>query len=70
MREAKRLGLELVERDVGLSELLRADEVFISSSLKLVIGVSRVLTDEGRKAIPVGPLTAQLRDHFRHLVGV
>ncbi len=68
-REATKLGLKLKEQRGTLAELASADEVFISSSLKLVIGVSEIRV--GRRVLRFGrgDLTARLRDHFFALAG-
>ena len=68
-REAARLGIKLRERRCTLAELATVDEVFISSSLKLVIGVSEIRA--GRRVLHFegGPVTARLRDHFFALAG-
>ncbi len=70
MNEATRLGMSVKERDCSLSELSRADEVFISSSLKLVIGVSAIRSSKATFAYSAGPITAQLRSLFLRLAEV
>jgi branched-chain amino acid aminotransferase len=69
-REASKLGLKITEKNCSLEELVRADEVFISSSLKLVIGVSHIKTDRKVYVLRQGPLTGLMVDHFRRLVRV
>ena len=69
-REAKELGLSVVEKDETLSRMLTADEVFVASSLKPVIGVSRILDGDRVHRIAEGPITRRLLTHFRNLVGV
>lgn len=69
-RECRRLGLPIGERRANLADLCAADEVFISSSTKLVIGVSRIRNVGGACKITPGPITNQLFDHFRKLVGI
>lgn len=65
---AGRLKLRILERDESLNNLLSADEVFISSSLKLVVGVG--LIGQGRKhtTFPPGPVTGTLHEYFRRMV--
>jgi branched-chain amino acid aminotransferase len=65
---AKRMRLKLVEQDDTLKGLLAADEVFISSSLKLVIGVRVIADGLRRTAFPDGPATRRLHEYFRHMV--
>ena len=64
IREIDKLGLSLVEKDAPLATLLSADEVFICSSLKLVLGVASVRDDRGVHALANGPITGMLRDRF------
>jgi len=70
LREAKQLGIRIKEKRCPLSCLLEADEVFISSSLKLVVGVGMIHYDRKRHRLPTGPVTSTLQDHFRRLAGV
>lgn len=70
IREASKLGLEITEENCNLGELVRADEVFISSSLKLVIGVSHIKTDRKVFVLRQGHITGLIVDHFRRLVKV
>ncbi len=64
IKEAKKLGFKLLEKDVSLVELSKADEVFISSSLKLVIGVSEIITDKKRYKYQPGIYTKTIRERF------
>jgi branched-chain amino acid aminotransferase len=68
--ESRKLGLSIEEKNCKLRTLLNADEVFISSSLKLVVGVSLILTDRRSHKIPSGPVTKTLSRHFRELTGL
>jgi len=70
LTESRKIGIEISERNITLSKMLKADEIFISSSLKLIIGVGKII--EGRKVhlIPAGPVTAALSIHFRKLVSL
>jgi len=70
IREACRLGLTIVEQDFSLPQLLDSDEVFISSSLKLVVGVSTIKQGLRIHRLPTGEVTARLEDHFSRLVGL
>ena len=68
LKEARKLGYIIAEKDCSLARLLKADEVFISSSLKLVVGVSVIR--QGRKVhrLAAGDITSQLTEHFYRLV--
>lgn len=70
VREAEKLGHGITERKTDLSGLLEADEVFISSSTKLVIPVAKIRDDAGAHDIKPGPIGKELTAHFRKLVGI
>ncbi len=70
IKEAIRLGLSVTEKDCTLEQLGSADEVFISSSLKLVIGVARIRQSSTPWDFSPGPITARLREVFLRLVKV
>ncbi len=58
------LGLEGVERSLGLADLERADEVFVTNSLRLVASVSAI----GRKPRASGAQVEALGAHVARLV--
>jgi branched-chain amino acid aminotransferase len=68
-RETGRLGLRLIEKRCSLDELATVDEVFISSSLKLVIGVAEIRAGRRLLKFGAGEITARLRDHFLAMAG-
>ncbi len=70
MRESAKLGCRISEKAVRLDQLLEADEIFISSSLKLIIGVGHIKTDDHTVKFPTGPITTMLRERFNLLVGL
>ncbi len=70
IKQSGDLGLPITERDCTLEQLYKADEIFISSSLKLVIGVARIVHSGDSREFPAGPVTARLRDAFLRLVRV
>jgi len=70
MRQAARLGFHLAERDVDLDRIAAADEIFLSSSLKLVLAVSEISHGRHRYRFRPGPITAALREHFISLAGL
>ena len=55
------------EKNVPLSELLGADEIFITSSLKLIIPVTEIKSDR-KHLFKSGETTAFLRDQLRSFV--
>ena len=69
-REARRLGYDLREKNATLPEMLKADEVFLSSSTKLVLPISVVRDERGMHRLPLGPVGRHLSEHFRRKVGL
>jgi branched-chain amino acid aminotransferase len=63
-REAPRLGISVMERSESLKGLLTADEILVTSSLKLVVGVGRIIHGESKTSFNPGPITATLKAHF------
>jgi len=70
IKEAAKLGYPLTEKNTKLPEILTADEIFISSSLKLIIGVSHIKTDDNTFRIKSGPITKTLKEHFKKITGL
>ncbi|MCK4301977.1 MAG: aminotransferase class IV family protein [candidate division Zixibacteria bacterium] len=68
LREARKLDHAITEKDASLNRLLDADEVFISSSLKLVVGVSHIRVGRRNHSFPSGPITGMFSEHFHRLV--
>lgn len=68
IRESTRLGLKIIEKNCDLPTLLAADEVFISSSLKLVVGVGKIRIGRKFYSLATGPVTPLVANHFRRLV--
>ncbi len=69
-REAARLGLRLKEKSTSLKELWAADEIFISSSLKLVVGVAEIRAHRSARKFSEGPITRELVKRFNLLLGL
>ncbi|RKX27166.1 MAG: hypothetical protein DRP45_01750 [Candidatus Zixiibacteriota bacterium] len=69
-RKARQLGLPIVEKTVSLSMLLKADEIFLSSSLKLVAGVDQIMYGRKRSSFKVGDITRLLSEQFRRFIHV
>ena len=70
LKQAAGLGFHIEERSAGLAVLAKADEVFISSSLKLVLAVSEISDGRRQVRFKPGPITAALRRHFMQLAGL
>ena len=64
MKIAQKLQFPIIEKNCTLKTLLKADEIFISSSLKLVIPVSEILFEEKLYKLPVGSVSRQFRSEF------
>jgi len=60
MHLAAEAGLRVEEEIYGLEDLLKAEEVFITSTTRDILPVSKV----GRTAFAVGPVTRSLMAHF------
>ncbi len=69
-REVRKLGYTIEERNITLPKMLETGEIFISSSTKLVIPVSRIRDEHTTHELPVGPVSRELSAHFRRLVGL
>lgn len=70
MKETERLRFKLLEKNVTLTQLAEAEEVFISSSLKLVIGVSEIHAGQKSYKIKPGLYTKALRERFFKITGL
>lgn len=70
IREGHKLGFEVIETNSTLKGLLSADEVFISSSLKLVVAVHKLVIDGKTHNLPVGSVTGALAERFYRLAGI
>lgn len=68
IRESKKLGFKTIIKNGKLNDLYSADEVFISSSLKLVIGADYLKDGRKIKRFKVGEITREISDHFYKLV--
>ena len=67
---ARDQGLRVRERTCRMPTLVAADEVFISSSLKLIVGVSSIVDGRRTYRIKSGPITPMLSAQFRRIVGL
>ncbi|KAA3634104.1 MAG: hypothetical protein DWP97_07775 [Calditrichaeota bacterium] len=65
---SKKLKLPIIEKNCTLKTLLKADEIFISSSLKLVIPVSEILFENKLHKLPRGKVSQQIRSEFAKLL--
>jgi branched-subunit amino acid aminotransferase/4-amino-4-deoxychorismate lyase len=64
---ASQLGIPAQEKKAKLAELLNADEVFISSSLKLIMPVTYIRANRGHK-YRIGPITKKLRTELYKVI--
>jgi len=60
MKLAGELGIKAAKRNIRLNRLVMADEIFISSSLKLIMPVRSIRTDRVYR-FPTGPITSELK---------
>lgn len=70
MREAAKLGLRVVEKNESLAQLVEADEIFLSSSLKLALGISEIAHGRRRYLFEPGEITHTLADRISRLVRI
>ncbi len=70
LRESKRLGYRVTEKNIRLETLLKADELFLSSSLKLAIPISVIRANKKTHKFPAGPIGKEVADRFRDLIGL
>lgn len=70
MREAGKLGFEVIQKSESLERMAEADEVFITSSLKLVTGVSLIAHGRRRYRFGTGAITGALSDRILMLTGL
>jgi len=70
IQEARKAGFEVREANTTVVKLLSADEVLISSSLKLVVAVNKILVDGKTNPLPVGSVTGALAERFYRLAGI
>ena len=60
------IAQEVEERDITLTEILNADEVFMTATTKRILPVSQIDVTLIRDGLP-GPVTRQLMEKFRQL---
>ena len=70
IKEAHQMGYSIAERNCKLSQILESDELFISSSLKLIVGVSIVKVGSKSHKLSIGPITTDLANHFYGKIGL
>jgi len=70
LRVARKLGIRIIERTEQIDAMLRADEVFITSSLKLVVAVSAVRYRNRSYRWRTGDLTRRLSAELQRIAGV
>lgn len=70
IKEAGKKGWNIKEKDISLDKLLIMDEIFISSSLKLVAPVGLIKAKDKSYRFKTGEFTKQLSDQFLKLVGL
>ncbi len=54
------LGLDAAERSLAMSEVLAADEIFVTSSLRGIVGVTRLESH----ALAIGPVTTRIAERY------
>jgi branched-chain amino acid aminotransferase len=64
LKLAQDLGLTPIEKNFKAEELLNSDEIFITGTVKEVLGVSKL----NLRTYPVGPKTLALYNRFREII--
>ena len=64
---ARELGVEATEGEISLADLLRADEAFLTSSVREVLPITSIDNKPVAQGSP-GPVTKRLMAAYRHLV--
>ena len=57
---AKENDINFVEKNIKLGNLIKSDEIFIASSLKLIVPVASITTKETHR-YKTGPVTKKLK---------
>jgi len=70
IKEAKKNGWEIKEKNISINKMLQMNEIFISSSLKLVAPVKTIKTKDKSYRFKTGEITKQLTKQFIKLVGL
>ena len=64
---ARKHKIPAFEKNINLNNLLKADEIFITSSLKLILPVTKIQSRRMYR-FPIGALTTRLQILFRELI--
>jgi branched-chain amino acid aminotransferase len=70
LKGARKLGIRIIEKSESLEKMLQADEVLITSSLKLVVGVSEIAVGRRRYRFMPGETTQRLAAWLSQTTGV
>lgn len=66
INELRKLGYSVKEQNVKLTELVKADEVFITSSLKIIAPVGLIKNNLKSYKFKNGEITGFMIKHYRH----
>jgi branched-subunit amino acid aminotransferase/4-amino-4-deoxychorismate lyase len=70
MVEAKKLGFKVAEKDETVAGIGSAEEVFITSSLKLATPVGKIVDGKKTYSFKTGPVTRQISDLLAQITGI
>ena len=70
IREAKKSGYQVLEKNCTLATLYKADEVFMTSSLKLIIPISIIKDRKSTHKISQGDIASHLHLRFAKISGL
>lgn len=70
IKEAQKIGYKIIEKNINLENLLNSDEIFISSSLKLIVPVSKIKTKDKTYNLKTGPVTKNISGNFKKAITI
>lgn len=70
LRGARKHGVKINEKTEPMSRFIEADEIFITSSLKLVLGVAEIAHGRKRYRFHTGDITRHIADWLSHAAGI
>lgn len=64
MTDLDKFGFKVKEKNIKLNELIKADEIFITSSLKIISPVGLIKNKQRSYKFETGRITKIIRDHY------
>ena len=70
LKQAHKLGFKIREANIKLPDLLKADEIFLSSSLKFVAAVGMIMVGNRKHRLADSPIAGKLSACFRRMAKI